>query len=248
MKWTSQHDVEFCKEVVASKLFETKKRSAERAQVWEAIAKNLEKMEYPKFKVEQRSVRDRLKKLNKQFRRKENDERRASGISPEVTELDTLLEEISEKEEASETLAAEMGEREKRRLEEDQMAGQEMRKRAMETLSETQKRNPKKDQDGPKRKVRKGGDTALAFLAEKAEKERKLKEESNRLERERQEMEKEKTDNFMQQQNDMLTAILEMQRQQNNQVQASQMVLMQQQQQQGQALIALLSKVVDKEN
>ena len=58
-------------------------------------------------------------------------------------------------------------------------------------------------------------------------------------------MEKEKTDKFLQQQNDMLTAILEMQRQQNNQVQASQMVLMQQQ---GQALIALLSKIVDKEN
>jgi hypothetical protein len=70
-------------------------------------------MEYPKFKVEQRSVRDRLKKLIKQFRKKENDERRASGISPELTELDTLLEEISEKEEASETLAADMGEREK---------------------------------------------------------------------------------------------------------------------------------------
>ena len=216
MKWTRQHDIEFCKEVVASKLFETKKRSAERAQVWEAIAKNLEKMEFPKFKVEQRSVRDRFKRLIKQFRKKENDERRASGISPELTELDTLLEEISEKEEASEALAAEMVENEKKRLQEDQMAGQEMRKRAMETLSETQKRNPKINQDGPKRKVRKGGDTALAFLAEKAEKERKLKEESNRLERERQEMEREKTEKFMQQQNDTLTAILEMQRQQNS--------------------------------
>jgi hypothetical protein len=56
-------------------------------------------------------------------------------------------------------------------------------------------------------------------------------------------MEKENTDKFMQQQNDMLTAVLE-----NSQVQASQMVLMQQQQQQGQALIALLPKIVDKEN
>ena len=75
MKWTTRHDVEFCKEIVASKLFETKKRSIERAQVWEAIAKKLQKIEYPKFKVEQRSVRDRLNKLIKQFRRKDNDER-----------------------------------------------------------------------------------------------------------------------------------------------------------------------------
>ena len=186
MKWTTRHDVEICKEIVASKLFETKKRSRERAQVWEAIAKKLQKVEYPKFKVEQRSVRDRLNKLIKQFRRKDNDERLASGISPELTELDTLLEEICEKEEASETLAADMAEKEKRRLEGDQIAAQEMRKRAMESLSETQKRNSKTDtKDGPKRKVRKSGDTALAFLAEKAENERKLKEESNRLERER---------------------------------------------------------------
>ena len=48
MKWTTQHDIEFCKEVVASKLFETKKRSAESAKVWEDIANNLKKMEYPK--------------------------------------------------------------------------------------------------------------------------------------------------------------------------------------------------------
>ena len=66
--------------------------------------------------------------------------------------MNILLEEISEKEETSETLAADMGEREKRRLDEDQVAGQEMRKRAMETLSETQKRNTKIDQDGPNAK------------------------------------------------------------------------------------------------
>ena len=49
MKWTIQHDVEFCKEVVVSKLFETKKRSAERAKVWEDIAQKLEKNEAPKI-------------------------------------------------------------------------------------------------------------------------------------------------------------------------------------------------------
>ena len=198
--------------------------------------------------MEQRSVRDRLKKLIKQFRRKENDERRASGISPELTELDTLLEEISEQEEASETLAADTVERKKRCLEEDQMAGQEMRKRAMETLSETQKRNPKIDQNGPKREDRKGGDTALAFLAEKAGKRKRTEGREQQIREGALGNGKEKTDKFMQQQNDMLTAILEVQRQQNNQVQASQMLLMQQQRQQGQALIALLSKIVDKEN
>ena len=41
----------------------------------------------------------------------------ASGISPELTEFDTLQEEISEKEEASEAVAAGMVENEKNRLE-----------------------------------------------------------------------------------------------------------------------------------
>ena len=51
-----------------------KKWTTEIAQVWEGIANKLEKLEYPKIKVEQRSVRDRFKKLIKQFRKKENNE------------------------------------------------------------------------------------------------------------------------------------------------------------------------------
>lgn len=92
-----------------------------------------------------------------------------------------------------------------------------------------------------------GGDAALAFLAEKAEKEGKPKEENNRLQRERLEKDQDKTEKFMQQHSDMLAAILEMQRQQSNLVQASQMISLQHQQQQGELLIALLS-IVDKEN
>ena len=65
----------------------------------------------------------------KQFRKKESDERRARGISPEVTELDTLLEDICEKEEACETLAAEMGEKEQKQLEKDKLASEEMKKK-----------------------------------------------------------------------------------------------------------------------
>ncbi len=98
MKWTSQHDVEFCKEVVASKLFETKKGLQKGLKYGKAIAKNLEKWNFLNSRWSTVFVRDNLKKLIKQFRRKENDERRASGISPELTELDTLLEKISEKE------------------------------------------------------------------------------------------------------------------------------------------------------
>lgn len=71
------------------------------------------------------------------------------------------------------------------------MAAEETRRRAMETLSETKKRNESED-NGRKRKVRKGGNAALEFLKEKGEKEQVLKEECNRLERERIDMERER--------------------------------------------------------
>ena len=115
----------------------------------------------------------------------------------------------------------------------------------MENLSETKKRN-EDQQGGRKCKVRKGGDSTLQYLKEKGERERSLPGESLRLERERVAVDKENNERNMNQQNQMLAAMLEMQKQQSQQFQASQMLLMQQQQLQGQTSMALLDKLVDK--
>ena len=96
-------------------------------------------LEYPSFHVDQRSVRNRLRKLLLQFRKKERQERSASGILPEQYELDSLLEETDDLEEASDTLTAEVSAEEKRKVEADKVAAEEMRKSAMETI-----RNKKK--------------------------------------------------------------------------------------------------------
>ena len=59
------------------------------------------------FKVDQRSLRDRLKKLLKVFVEKKNKEEKASGIdTTEHTELDDLLLEIYELQKQSDTVAA----------------------------------------------------------------------------------------------------------------------------------------------
>lgn len=50
----------------------------------------------------------------------------------------------------------------------DKEAAEEMRKRAMENLSETKRRN-KSEQGGTKQKVRKGGNATLEYLREKGE-------------------------------------------------------------------------------
>ena len=229
MKWTIQHDVDFCKEVSLSKLFETKTKSSERGQVWEVIAKQLEQTEFPSFRVAQLAVRDRFRELLLQFRKKDRREKNASGISPEQTELDAILEEINAREEASETLAAEVGAEVKIKVEANKEAAEEIRKSAMENLPETKKRN-EDQQGGRKCKVRKGGDSTLQYLKEKGERERSLPGESLRLERERVAVDKENNERNMNQQNQMLAAMLEMHKQQSQQFQASQMLLVQQQQ------------------
>lgn len=53
---------------------------------------------------------------------------KTSEISPEETELEALLKGISEREEASETLAQEVGERKKMQLEADKMSVDEIKK------------------------------------------------------------------------------------------------------------------------
>lgn len=55
---------------------------------------------HSKFLVNKHSFQDRLNLLMATFKAKNMDEKRASGISPELQEIDTLLEELCEKEEA----------------------------------------------------------------------------------------------------------------------------------------------------
>lgn len=252
MKWTDKHDVELCKEILVSKLFETKKKSVDRGNVWDAIAKKLEQHDHLCFRVDQRAVRDRMRKLLTKFRQKEREEIAASGISPEQNELDDLLEEIDAQEEANDVLAAQANAEDRRKADADKVAAEEIRKIAMEKLSETKKRK-EDEQGGKKRKVRKGADSALEYLREKSEKDRIFREENHKLEKEKIEIQKQQMEierhsreQFMHNQTQLVENMLDMQRQQNQQIQANQMIMAQQQQQQGQALLALLAKVIEK--
>ena len=92
-----EKDVLFCREILVSKLFNTKKSSPERGQVWNDIADNLCQQQQPTFRVNQKSVRDHYNKLVMGYKRKMRDELNASGISPEEREIDKLLEEIVKK-------------------------------------------------------------------------------------------------------------------------------------------------------
>ena len=79
MFWTKEHDVLFCREILVSKLFETRKSSIERGKVWDTIAANLNSITKPTFDVDKRSVRDHLNSLISKYKRKNRREENASG-------------------------------------------------------------------------------------------------------------------------------------------------------------------------
>lgn len=101
MEWSQSHDVLLCREILAVDPFQAKPETSARAKIWEKVALNLEKIDKPKFEVSIRAVRDRYTLLAERYKKKACNEKRASGISPESTELDTLLKELTEKESAS---------------------------------------------------------------------------------------------------------------------------------------------------
>ncbi len=63
MSSTEDRDNIFCRKILVSNLFPTKKYSAERGKVWDSlIAEKLSEIRQPSFRVDQMSVRDHYKK------------------------------------------------------------------------------------------------------------------------------------------------------------------------------------------
>ena len=177
MEWTNQHDPLFLREVRGSDLFETRKGSPERGKLWDEIATRLNNLTQCKFNVNKRSLRDRLNLLMSKFKAKNREEERASGISPEIQEIDTLLEELCEKEEEAKNKPS-TGNK-KQSLHEEKATAEEMRFKAMETMGQTQKRVEKTNGVLPAKKSRKSTGDAIGYLQKKAEEEMALKREED---------------------------------------------------------------------
>ena len=88
MKWTKEHDVLLGKEVMLFELWKYKLGSCERGNCLDRIAESLNQLQEPFFNVSQKSISDRLKLPERDFKRKDRFERNASGISPEKSEIE----------------------------------------------------------------------------------------------------------------------------------------------------------------
>ena len=171
MTWTEEHDILLCREILVEEPYTLRHGSRERGTCWDRIAENLNKVERPKFSVDQRAVRDRYVKVEKGFKKKTREELRASGIAPgEVSELDQALEDIIERSENAEEDKDATRQEKQQEQEKEKETAESVRRRAMESLSQTRAR------EGCKK--RKGGETSeyVGYLREKREMDMKVRE------------------------------------------------------------------------
>lgn len=113
MEWTDKHDITLCREVLVMEPHQYPYRSKERGDVWNNIAINLNGLDHPRFKVNKRSVRDRLTLLITKYKAKVCKEQNASDISCEESELDQPLDEIIDKNKFADEKSSEAKNKEK---------------------------------------------------------------------------------------------------------------------------------------
>ena len=172
------------------------------------------------------------------FRQQSKEEAKASGVSPEQTELGALLEEFSEREKLAESTRESWS---SKNVETDRKKAQEICTQALERVGATKKRaNKDCEKKNPKRQ-RSGADVT-EFLREQSEKELKIREEELTLKAKEIENEKEKQAQMFQSQEAMIAIMSK----QQDQMQTLQIAFLQQQQQQTQAMMALLEKLAKK--
>ena len=137
MAWTPEHDLLLCREILVLQPFQFKFGSRKKGQCWDKIAKNLNVIERPNFIVDQRGVRERYAKIERNYKRKMANEERASGISPESTELDDAVESIIGLSDAAEGELNKIESKKYAEKQREQQTAEEVRKRSMERLAES---------------------------------------------------------------------------------------------------------------
>lgn len=185
VKWNGteeEHDVLLCREILVSQPFKFKERTVERGKIWDEIANRLNNYQTLKFRVNKRSVRERFKLMKEKFKRKIQDEEKASGIDVEpASELEQALEDICALEES---LPEEVMDSKQAKAEANKLKAEEIRQKAMESFGQTEARE---GQEKPAKEKRRGGNDSIQLLREKSEKELEVRKQELKLKEKEQE-------------------------------------------------------------
>lgn len=187
--------------------------------------------------VTARSVRNRFSLLSTKQAQKLREEERASDIDVEQTDLDTLLEEILEREKEAKLKLESQDVEKKNKGEKEKAAAEEIRKQALQRMA---KRN---SEDGVRQKpakVRRSTADAIDYLKMRSEKEVEYKKEELEVRKKELQMAAEKQEQANKDQQTMLAAMMTQMQQQQQQQQALQAMLLAQQENQSKILMALI--------
>lgn len=237
-QWTTDHDVIMCREVLVSEPYKFKARTPERGQSWESVAQQLNGIHQPSFRVTARSVRDQFSLLSTKYAQKLRMEERASGVEVEQTELDSLLEEILEREKDAKKELDSKDREKKSKADKEKATAEEVRKRAMERMAKPKIDDQENKQKKPK--VRRSTLDAIDYLRERSDNESEYKKQELEVRKREIEVQAEKQDQACKQQQTMFSAMMAQMQQQQQSQQNLQALLVAQQQQQSKLLMAFM--------
>lgn len=231
MVWNDEKDVLLCREMLVVEPYQFKEKTRERGQAWTKISDNINLI--PGFSTNMRAIRERFKLLETRYKKKNSAELKATGISPEISELDTLLEEIISR---MKDVSFEDGN--KKKEQDEKRLGEDIRLQALETFAETRSRKPEDDTKPCKKRQRTSGSETVSFLRERMANEEAIRERELKLKKMKLENQKTLQESVNQNQNNMMAMM-------NNSMQQLQQItagFMQAQSAQTQALYSLLEK------
>ena len=135
--WKRKHEAMLLREVLVEEPHKYRPGSKERGISWTKIAEHLQESG---MKVTQRSAREKFDKLYQDFKKREKEESRASGVDVEYDEIYQALTNIHDQ-------IVDWQEQQQGKEESEKATAEEMRKRATEKLSETKRRTSTDDEE-----------------------------------------------------------------------------------------------------
>ena len=141
MLWTESHNFALEREIIQFKPWFHRHGTPEHGQIWNRIAESLNQIQEPCFKVDNRSVRDHYKLIEKRLNKKISNEEKAIGIAPpEESALDQGIHSIIEKFHDFDPKCMEEKHQKDLKTNKDTEIAEEFRKAWLETFGETKRR------------------------------------------------------------------------------------------------------------
>ena len=142
------------------------------------------------FNIDAGLVRGSLTGILAIYKQKNKDELNTSGVFPEHTSVEEVLEKVREKMEKSNKLHNQTIQRNAKNPQQNILEALEIRQLALKTLTKTTKRKTEKSKSETKKILRSSGSETRVYLQEKAEEDRELKLDEMLLRREELELRK----------------------------------------------------------